>query len=83
MLEAFTSPYVCAATRISSELDAEGWRTAVMPVGSLRQACVDLLRFGSEAEVLEPPDLRAKMAAVVAGMSVIYGGACTAVPDGK
>jgi predicted DNA-binding transcriptional regulator YafY len=83
MLEAFTSPYVCAATRISSELDAEGWRTAVMPVGSLRQACVDLLRFGSEAEVLGPPDLRAKMAAVVAGMSVIYGGACTAVPDGK
>jgi predicted DNA-binding transcriptional regulator YafY len=74
MLEAFTSPYVRAATQLSPELDAEGWRTAVMPVGSMRQACVDLLRFGPEAEVLDPPDLRAKMIAVVAGMNVIYGG---------
>jgi predicted DNA-binding transcriptional regulator YafY len=74
MLEAFTSPYVRAATRISSELDADGRRIAVMPVGSIRQACVDLLRFGPEAEVLEPPELRAKMAAVAAAMNVIYGG---------
>jgi predicted DNA-binding transcriptional regulator YafY len=72
MLEAFTSPYVRAATRISSEVDADGWRTAVMPVGSLRQACVDLLRFGPEAEVLEPPELRAKMAAAAAGMNALY-----------
>jgi predicted DNA-binding transcriptional regulator YafY len=74
MLEAFTSPYVREATSISSEVDAKGWHTAIMPVGSIRQACVDLLRFGPEAEVLEPPELRAKMAAVVAGMNVIYGG---------
>ena len=60
MLEAFTSPHVRAATRISSVVDADGWHTAVMPVGSIRQACVDLLRFGPEAEVLEPPELRAK-----------------------
>jgi hypothetical protein len=33
----------------------------------------DLLRFGPEAEVLEPPELRAKMAAVAAGMNLIYG----------
>jgi predicted DNA-binding transcriptional regulator YafY len=60
MLEAFTWPHVRAATRISSVVDADGWHTAVMPVGSIRQACVDLLRFGAEAEVLEPPELRAK-----------------------
>ena len=74
MLEAFTSPYVRAATQLSPEPDAEGWRVAIMPVGSIRQACVDLLRFGADAEVLQPPDLRAKIAAVVAGMRVIYGG---------
>jgi predicted DNA-binding transcriptional regulator YafY len=74
MLEAFTSPYVRAATRLSPEPDAEGWSVAIMPVGSIRQACVDLLRFGADAEVLQPPDLRAKIAAVVAGMSVIYCG---------
>jgi predicted DNA-binding transcriptional regulator YafY len=73
MLEAFTSPYVRAATKISSTVDAEGWHTATMPVGSIRQACVELLRFGADAEVLEPLELRAKMAAVVAGMSEIYG----------
>jgi predicted DNA-binding transcriptional regulator YafY len=43
-----------------------------MPVGSIRQACVDLLKFGVDAEVLEPPELRAKMAEVAAGMSMIY-----------
>jgi predicted DNA-binding transcriptional regulator YafY len=82
MLEAFTSPYVRAAAQISSEVDADGWHTAIMPVGSIRQASVDLLRFGLEAEVLEPPELRAKMAAVVAGMNAIYGGAglCTPIP---
>jgi hypothetical protein len=31
-----------------------------------------LLRFGPEAEVLEPPELRAKMAAAVACMKAIY-----------
>jgi predicted DNA-binding transcriptional regulator YafY len=72
MLEAFTSPYVRAATRIAPDVDHEGWHTAIMPVGSIRQACVELLRFGPEAEVLEPPELRAKMAAAVAGMKAIY-----------
>jgi predicted DNA-binding transcriptional regulator YafY len=72
MLEALTSPYVRAATRISPEVDADGRRTAVMPVGSIRQACVDLLKFGVDAEVLEPPELRAKMAEVALGMSMIY-----------
>jgi predicted DNA-binding transcriptional regulator YafY len=72
MLEALTSPYIRAATRISPEVDADGRRTAVMPVGSVRQACVDLLKFGVDAEVLEPPELRAKMAEVASGMSMIY-----------
>jgi predicted DNA-binding transcriptional regulator YafY len=72
MLEAFTSPYVRAAAQISSTVDAEGWHTVIMPVGSIRQACVELLRFGADAEVLEPPDLRAKMAAAVAAMNALY-----------
>jgi predicted DNA-binding transcriptional regulator YafY len=43
-----------------------------LPVGSIRQPCVDLLRFGVDAEVLEPPELRAKMAEIAAGMNLIY-----------
>ena len=73
MLEAFTSPYVRAATRIEPEADLEGWYRAQMPVGSIRQACVELLRFGAEAEVLEPPELRTHMAEVAVGMGKIYG----------
>ncbi len=83
MLEAFTSPYVRAATRISSEVDAGGWHTVVMPVGSIRHACVELLRFGPEAEVLEPPELRAKMAAVAAEINAIYAGNFIVRPPGN
>lgn len=73
MLEAFTSPYVRAATQIEPEADAQGWYRAQMPVGSIRQARVDLLRFGAEVEVLEPPELRTKMAEIAVGMGMIYG----------
>jgi predicted DNA-binding transcriptional regulator YafY len=74
MLEAFTSPYVRAATEISSAVDADGWHTATMPVGSIHQACVELLRFGADVKVLEPLELRTTMAAVVARMNAIYSG---------
>jgi predicted DNA-binding transcriptional regulator YafY len=36
-----------------------------MPVGSLWQASSQLLRFGVDAEVLGPPELRDKMSEVV------------------
>jgi predicted DNA-binding transcriptional regulator YafY len=72
MLEAFTSPYVRAATQIDPVADVEGWYQARIPVGSIRQACVELLRFGAEAEVLEPPELRTRMAEVAVGMDMIY-----------
>jgi len=35
-------------------------------------ACVDLLRFGAEVEVVAPPELRAKMIEVAATMNMIY-----------
>ena len=72
MLEPFTTPFVRDATRFEDEADADGWRVAILPVGSIAQACVDLLRFGREAEVLEPPELRARMAEIVGGMSRLY-----------
>jgi predicted DNA-binding transcriptional regulator YafY len=73
MLGVLSSPYVRAATAIAREADAEGWRVAVMPVGSVRQACVDLLRFGVEIEVLDPPELRSRMAELAAGLNGLYG----------
>ena len=72
MLGVLTSPYVQAASQIEREADAEGWRLASIPVGSIRQACVELLRFGVEIEVLDPPELRAAMAEMAAGLGEIY-----------
>jgi predicted DNA-binding transcriptional regulator YafY len=72
MLEAFMSPFVRAATRIESESDPEGWHIARIPVGSVRQTCVELLRFGADIEVMAPPELRAKMVEVAAAMNMIY-----------
>jgi predicted DNA-binding transcriptional regulator YafY len=72
MLGVLTSPYVQSETMVESESDASGWRLASIPVGSISQACVDLLRFGVEIEVLAPPDLRSKMAELAAGLTAIY-----------
>ena len=64
MLEPLTSQFVSALTEIG-EADADGYRTVVIPVGSLWQASSQLLRFGVDAEVLGPPELRNKMSEVV------------------
>lgn len=72
MLEAFTSPFVRAGARIADDAGPDGWRKAILPVGSIRQASLELLRFGSEAEVLDPPELRAAMAAITRQMGRIY-----------
>jgi predicted DNA-binding transcriptional regulator YafY len=73
MLETFTSPFARAAARIEPDADSEGWCTVTLPVGSLREACARLLCFGGELEVLEPAELRRKMAEVAARMHETYG----------
>ena len=72
MLGVLTSPYVRSETVLAPEADASGWRLALIPVGSVQQACVDLLRFGVEVEVLDPRELRAKMAELAAGLYALY-----------
>lgn len=37
------------------------------------QATADMLRLGPEAEVLEPEDLRRRVAESIAGMARVYG----------
>jgi predicted DNA-binding transcriptional regulator YafY len=72
MLEAFLSPFVQAAVRLDDKVDADGWRKAVIPVGSTRQACGALLPFGAEVEALEPAAVREMMKAMTAGMKTLY-----------
>lgn len=70
--EAFLSPYVFAETQLSEEVDEQGWRIATMPVGSMMMACADIVRFGDDAEVLEPPELRARLQEMVTNMQALY-----------
>lgn len=73
LLDAFVPPFVRTAMQIDGETDAQGWYTAVMPVGSNWQACVQMLQFAAEIEVLDPPELRARMAEIATALSTIYG----------
>jgi predicted DNA-binding transcriptional regulator YafY len=71
MLGFFTSPYAEAAAEIASEPDAEGWYRVVLPIGSA-WASTEMLRFGTDLEVLEPPELRAKMVETAAALTALY-----------
>lgn len=72
MLDVFASPFARSAAQIGEPDPTDGWRTVTLPVGSVRQACAELLRFGNEAEVLAPPELRAQMAQVTAALHRRY-----------
>ncbi|MGC2780985.1 MAG: YafY family protein [Bradyrhizobium sp.] len=74
LLEVVSQPYVKARTRIGADSDADGWRIATIPIGTTHwHAASELLRFGPEAEVLDPPELREKMAELSRAMAKRYG----------
>jgi len=58
----------------ASEPDGAGWVQATVPTESTEHALHDLLRFGPDAEVLSPPELRERMAAAATGLATLYGG---------
>ncbi|KQT20454.1 MULTISPECIES: YafY family protein [Bradyrhizobium] len=73
LLDALSQPYVKARMQLEETPDADGWRIARVPVGKTSwHAAAELLRLGPEAEVLEPADLRDKMAELIKAMGVRY-----------
>ncbi len=52
--------------------DADGWVQVTIPTESVEHALHDLLRYGPDVEVLEPPELRDRMVAAARGMLVRY-----------
>lgn len=56
----------------SNEPDAEGWVTLQLPIESVEQAPMDLLRLGAEVEVLEPAPLRKRMREVGMALAERY-----------
>lgn len=71
MLEHVT-PAFSRADMVAGEPDAEGYRVVTLRVGALWEACSDLMRFGPEAEVLDPPELRARMKETLERMRRLY-----------
>ncbi|WP_326784602.1 helix-turn-helix transcriptional regulator [Streptomyces sp. NBC_00151] len=60
------------AMAVNGLTDEQGWTRATVPVESLEQAHDDFLRLGTGVEVLEPPELRARIAETVAELARRY-----------
>jgi predicted DNA-binding transcriptional regulator YafY len=52
--------------------EAGGWIRAVVPIESAEQACREFLALGADVEVLEPPALRARLAAAARATAALY-----------
>jgi predicted DNA-binding transcriptional regulator YafY len=53
-------------------IEAGNWVRAVVPIESVEQACRELLALGADIEVLEPPALRARLAAAARATAALY-----------
>ncbi|MBS0521450.1 MAG: WYL domain-containing protein [Proteobacteria bacterium] len=72
MLAAFSPPYVRAGRGIIDDADRDGGKTVKLPVGPVDHAAVELVRFGADVEILDPPELRARMQEIAAAMTRLY-----------
>jgi predicted DNA-binding transcriptional regulator YafY len=61
-LELLGAAVALAAAETASAPDGKGRVTVTVPIESPEQAAAELLRLGTDAEVLEPPELRQRMA---------------------
>ncbi|GAB2959227.1 WYL domain-containing protein [Micromonospora polyrhachis] len=65
-------PAVAEAIAGAGEPDGQGWVTTRLPVESIEVAYHQLLQLGPEAEALDPPELRARMAAAARRLTSLY-----------
>ncbi|MCO5998340.1 helix-turn-helix transcriptional regulator [Actinoallomurus rhizosphaericola] len=72
-----TPEVIRAAQRNAGPPDEEGWVRTVIPIESVRHAHTELLKFGAEAEVLQPPELRELVIASARAMLDRYDAART------
>ncbi|MEH0842663.1 YafY family protein [Micromonospora sp. CPCC 205711] len=66
------------AVAAAGEPDGQGWVTTRLPVESVAVAYDLMLRLGPEVEVLDPPELRTRLADAAARLGALYPG-----PDGQ
>src|SRR4051794_17634928 len=52
--------------------DSSGWLVTAVPIESIRHGHIELLKLGAEAEILDPPELRAMFTATAHGLARTY-----------
>jgi predicted DNA-binding transcriptional regulator YafY len=60
------------ARRSASEPDADGWVITTVPIECVSHGHTELLKLGADAEVLDPPELRAMLAATARSLASTY-----------
>ncbi|MEE1782883.1 HTH domain-containing protein [Streptomyces sp. SP17BM10] len=72
-LSALLEPVAAAdALATAGPPDADGWVTVTLPVEDWEIGYSELLRLGPEAEVLDPPELRARLAEATRRAAALY-----------
>ncbi|MFG2549969.1 helix-turn-helix transcriptional regulator [Streptomyces sp. NPDC048581] len=69
---ALTGP-LARAVAANGRTDSDGWTQAVVPIESVDHAYGEFLRLGTDVEVLQPPELRARIARTAAELAGRYG----------
>ena len=68
--------YVCSSYVVNQAtiepVDESGWHRARFPVGDSSHGCAELLRFGTDLEVIGPPELRLIMEELVSSLAMLY-----------
>ncbi len=61
------------AARLDAPAGADGWTVARVPIESVEHAHDEFLRLGADIEVLQPTELRERIARTVAELAAMYG----------
>ncbi|MFE7931618.1 helix-turn-helix transcriptional regulator [Streptomyces sp. NPDC057456] len=61
------------AVRRDEPAGVDGWTVATVPIESVEHAHADFLRLGADVEVLQPPELRERIARTVTELAALYG----------
>ncbi|ETK35610.1 helix-turn-helix transcriptional regulator [Microbispora sp. ATCC PTA-5024] len=70
--DVLSSAVVAAVEKTAEGPDARGWIRATVPIESLTHAETEFLKLGAEVEVLEPAELRRRLAGTAAALAALY-----------